>query len=145
VNKLNIHYKKASFVTGLLLTNNVTMPHISLAKAFVYDCSLVNAIAKKLRKQKSSSSLNVHKVSTSEYWRSAPKGVLLDISTVNIGTTPDFELVYSKKIINQCAGVVAVRFTLYRADLGQTYGLVKGRVKKFECPIGQTVADHPFK
>jgi hypothetical protein len=127
------------------LTICIQIPEVVLAKPSVSNCPPVNAIARKLKKQKFSSSLNVHKVPTSKYWRGAPKGVLLDISTVNVATTPEFELAYSKQIISQCAGVVAVRFTLYRADLGQAYGLVKGRIKRFECPRGQTVADHPFK
>jgi hypothetical protein len=129
----------------VLLTICIQTPEIVLANSSVSNCPPVNAIARKLKKQKSSSSLNVHKVPTSKYWRGAPKGVLLDISTIDVATTPEFELAYSKQIISQCTGVVAVRFTQYRADLGQAYGLVKGRIKRFECPRGQTVADHPFK
>jgi hypothetical protein len=145
VNKLEVDNMKIPYISIVLLTICTQIPEIVLAKSSVSNCSPVNTIAKKLKKQKSNSSLNVHKVPTSKYWRGAPKGVLLDISTVNVATTPEFELTYSKQIINQCAGVVAVRFTQYRADLGQAYGLVKGRIKRFECPRGQTVADHPFK
>jgi hypothetical protein len=145
VNTLKVQRIRTLFIGGLLLTSYTTIPNTVSAKSYISNCPPVNAIARKLKKQKSSSSVNVHKVSISEYWRSAPKGVLLDISTVNIGTKPDFELAYSKQIISQCAGVVAVRFTMYRADLGQAYGLVKGRVKRFECPRGKTVTDHPFE
>jgi hypothetical protein len=145
VNKLKAQHIKMLFIAGLLLTSYTTIPYTVSAKPSISNCSPVNAIARKLKKQKSSSSLNIRKVPTSEYWHNAPKGVLLDISTVNVATNPDFELAYSKQIVSQCAGVVAVRFTVYRADLGQAYGLVKGRVKRFECPSGQTVADHPFK
>jgi hypothetical protein len=129
----------------LLLLSYVQIPVTVSANPSVSNCSPVNAIERKLKKQKSSSLLNVRKVATSEYWRGAPKGVLLDISTVNIDTTPEFDLAYSKQIISQCAGVVAVRFSMYGSDAGHAYGLVKGRVKRFECPSGKSVADRPFK
>jgi hypothetical protein len=117
---------------------------LSKDKSALISCPPINTIERKLKKQKSTSSLMVNRVSTNKYWRNAPKGILLDIATVNVSTTAEFELAYSKQIIKHCPGVVAVRFTMYRADLGQAYGLVNGRVKRFECPSGKTVTDHPF-
>jgi hypothetical protein len=145
VNKSKTENMKILHILLILLISYIQIPETALANSSVSSCSPVNAIERKLKKQKSSSSLNVRKVATSEYWRGAPKGVLLDISTVNIDTSPEFNLAYSKQIISQCAGVVAVRFSMYRSDAGHAYGLVKGRVKRFECPSGKTVADQPFK
>jgi hypothetical protein len=134
------------FLTTVFLTTNLAcFPKLSLANSASASCLPIAAINKKLKKQNPSASLNIEKPQASKYWRNAPKGLLMDISTVKASVSSESELSYSKQIINQCSGVIAVRFSTYGSDAGNVYGLVKGRVKRFECPKGMQAGDRPFK
>jgi hypothetical protein len=132
-------------ITAFLSINLVCFPELLLANSASTSCPPIATITKKLKKQSPSALLNIEKPQASQYWRNAPKGLLMDISTVKASVPSESEFGYSKQIINQCSGVIAVRFSTYGSDAGNVYGLVKGRVKRFECPKGMQAGDRPFK
>jgi hypothetical protein len=128
-------------ITLFLFTNLACFPKLSLANSASTSCPPIATITKKLKKQSPSALLNIEKLQASN----APNGLLMDISTVKASVPSESEFGYSKQIINQCSGVIAVRFSTYGSDAGNVYGLVKGRVKRFECPKGMQAGDRPFK
>jgi hypothetical protein len=116
-----------------------------LAKSDRETCKPIQTITKILEKQNSKASLTIKKTSASQDYTNAPQGFLLDVTTINSQINSTSELSYSKQIIRQCRGVVAVKFPQYGSDYGYVYGLVNGRVKRFECPQGMSPGNRPFK
>jgi hypothetical protein len=131
--------------TAITLIGYPSNYYRALAKSEYETCKPIKTIARTLEKQNSKASLTLKKTPVSQYYTSAPQGFLLDITTINsqIGTTS--ELSYSKQIIRQCHGVIAVRFSQSGSDWGYVYGLVNSRVRRFECPQGKNPGNRPFK
>lgn len=121
------------------------LPLSAIAKPTSNTCLPVVNIAKDLAKKHRNASLDVTESQASKYWRNASKGIYLDLVFRNSALEDRSILNDAKKIINQCPGVIAVRFTQYGGDGGSVYGLVRGNVREFSCPSGMGPENRPFK
>ena len=117
----------------------------AVARSTSSTCRPVKALAKQLAKKRQNASLGVTEYPASKYWRDAPQGIYLDLVSTNSPFNDRAMSSDARKIISQCPGVVAVRFTQYGADAGPVYGLVNRKVREFSCPSGMGTENYPFK
>jgi hypothetical protein len=149
--KMKILNKQAFSVALFLQVIFVAGQEIVLSKPPTpkSNCPVITAMTKKIKQQNPKSFIGVyrHSVKEGKTWANAPTGDSLDISIRNFTYDTEFQKIYSKKILNECRGIVLVSIAYSGQDVQGTdmYGLVDGRVKRFQCPSGMSIENHPFK
>lgn len=130
-------------------TNAILKPikslEISLAKSKSSNCLAITSVIAKMKKKSPDSTIRIYSSPARNGWKDAPKGDVLAIYFQKSFHSNNFEMTSSKKIIEQCPGIVAVLFQQDHTDGVPPYGLINGRVKLFQCPKGMTIENAPFK
>jgi hypothetical protein len=127
------------------ITKSVKSLEIALAKSNSSNCSAITSVIAKMKKKSPTSTTNISRSPARKDWKDAPNGDVLTIYYQRSFHSEDFEMSSSKIIIGQCPGIVAVSFQQHATDGVPPYGLINGRVKRFQCPKGMAIENYPFK